>query len=233
MDQAPNRGEDLRGKTFGLWTVLEYVGKIGKSRHAYWRVQCGCPLKKIKEVVGTTLTNGHSKSCGCLRVEAGKKNATHGMTKSPEYQAWLKARRRTRDPNDPSFMDYGGRIPPITMTDELYDSFPAWFAEVGPKISSDHSIDRKNNDRGYEPGNLKWSTATEQALNRRTNKYITYNGERRTYSEWDKKMSFPKGTVKNRMKLGWSIEKILTTPVRAKMKSPAPGEATGLDKLIT
>lgn len=212
----PKRVNDLRGQTFGLLTVLEYVGPIGKCRHAYWKVQCSCPLKTIKNVVGTTLTNSDSRSCGCLRVEAGKKNATHGMTGTPEYQAWLSARKRTRDPNCPEYKRYGGATPPITMSDEFYDSFEVWNAELGPRTTPDHSVDRKDNYRGYERGNLKWSTAREQALNRRNNRYLNHEGLRLTHSQWDDKKGLRRGTTKNRVKLGWPAEKIFSTPVRYK-----------------
>lgn len=220
MTSLPPRTVDLRGKSFGLLNVLEYAGKLGGSRHAWWSVQCSCPTKKIFNVIGTTLTNGDTKSCGCLRVEAGKANVTHGMSGTPEYQAWLSARKRTRDPNCPEYYRYGGATPPITMSDELYDSFELWNAELGPRTSPDHSVDRAENMRGYERGNLKWSTAREQALNRKTNRYLEFRNVRKTWSEWDREYGFPKGTTKNRVKLGWSPEKIFSTPVRTKTKTP-------------
>jgi hypothetical protein len=222
---------DLTGKVFGRWTVLKCAGTKGKSRHQWWTVQCSCPRKTIKDVVGTSLTNGNSKSCGCLVVEVGKRNRKHGWHGTPEYQAWLSARKRTRDPNCPEYPKYGGRTPPITMSDELYDSCELFIQEAGGKRPTpNHSVDRIDTLRGYERGNLKWSTPKEQALNRRDNRYLEHEGLRLTHSQWDDKKGFRRGTVKNRVNLGWSAEKIFSTPVRYKTpKKPRPftGEVEG------
>lgn len=216
----PKRVNDLRGQTFGLLTVLECVGKLGNSRHAWWKVQCSCPTKKIFNVVGYALVRGKSKSCGCLVAEVGRRNRTHGMSKTPEYQAWISARKRTRDPKCPEYWRYGGRG--ITMTDELYDNFEPWNKELGPRPSPDHSVDRIKNEGNYERGNLKWSTAREQALNKRTNRYLEFNGIRKKWAEWEVEYGLPKGTVKNRIKLGWDAARILLTPIRPKLKNKKP-----------
>lgn len=89
----------------------------------------------------------------------------HGMCKSPEYTAWLNLKRRCTDPNHPSWKDYGGRG--ITVCDAWLASFAAFLGDVGQRPSPLHTIDRLDNDKGYEPGNCAWRTRREQQRNRR------------------------------------------------------------------
>ena len=87
------------------------------------------------------------------------------MYNTPEYTAWLKIIQRCINPNDPEYRNYGGRG--ITIWKGYRHDFEAFLNEIGRKPSPHHSIDRIINAKGYEPGNLRWATAKEQANNRR------------------------------------------------------------------
>lgn len=87
------------------------------------------------------------------------------MTRTPEHRAWRKARDRCCNPSDRNYPDYGGRG--LSMCQEWRDSFLAFYHHIGPRPSPDHSLDRIDNDRGYEPGNVRWATRAQQARNRR------------------------------------------------------------------
>ncbi len=214
----PKRVNDLRGQIFGLLTVLEYVGPIGKCRHAYWKVRCSCLLKKIFNVVGTTLTNGDTRSCGCLRVEAGKRNATHGMTGTPEYDALKNAIQRCHNPKHRSYKDYGARG--ITVCAEWRASKEQFLSDMGQRTSPKHSLDRLDNDLGYFKANCAWRTRSEQSRNRRSNRLITYLGETLTITEWGNRIGVSDNTISIRLKYGWSIQSALTTPLMRAKKSP-------------
>lgn len=82
-----------------------------------------------------------------------------------EYHSWYAAKRRCYDPKDNSFADYGARG--ITMCDEWINSFSAFMEHIGPKPSAEHTLERADNSRGYEPGNVRWATRLEQRHNRR------------------------------------------------------------------
>jgi hypothetical protein len=82
--------------------------------------------------------------------------------KRPEYQAYFDAKVRCNNPTHRLWKYYGGRGIKF-----LFTSFEQFFEEIGPRISPVHSLDRKNNDGNYEPGNVKWSTKSEQVSNRR------------------------------------------------------------------
>lgn len=159
---------NLTGQTFGRWAVLEQV--VPSGGRTRWRCQCECGVQKV--VSGSALVCGKSKSCGCLHKDlmVGRLT-THGASKSPEYVVWINMRKRCLDPSDRKYADYGGRG--IRVYDEWIGSFSAFLLHVGKRPSPSHSIDRINNDGNYEPGNVRWSTVYEQALNqrlRRTNK---------------------------------------------------------------
>ncbi len=82
-----------------------------------------------------------------------------------EWQAWRNARARCHNPRNPGYPNYGGRG--IQMAEEWRDSFPAFLAHIGPKPDPRLTVDRVDNDRGYDPGNVRWATPSEQAFNRR------------------------------------------------------------------
>lgn len=82
-----------------------------------------------------------------------------------EWQAWQNARYRCHNPRHPGYANYGGRG--IQMAASWRRSFDDFLAHIGPKPDPTLTLDRIDNGRGYEPGNVRWATKSEQALNRR------------------------------------------------------------------
>jgi hypothetical protein len=108
---------------------------------------------------------------------------------------------------------YGGRG--ITVCDEwLY--FPTFAEDMGGRPKG-MSIDRIDNLQGYSKDNCKWSTASEQARNRRNNAYLVINGIRKTAAEWAVDYSIDQSLIHIRInRLGWSTEDAVTRPVSKK-----------------
>ena len=144
----------------------------------------------------------------------------HGLSRTKEYEAWQCAKKRCFNPKDKFFHRYGGRG--ITMCEKWKNSFLIFLKDMGKAPSSKHCLDRIDNDRNYEPGNVRWATQKEQANNRtgiRLHK-ITFNGITRNITEWNKFLGFSHGVVNRRIGVyGWSVEEALTRPKFYRHKS--------------
>lgn len=143
------------GNVYGRITVIDRDFD-SKARRPKWVCQCECGNKK--SIAGDNLTKGHTKSCGCIK-------AKHGMRKTPEFEAWHAMKGRCLNPKNPAFRYYGGRG--ITICEEWKNDFLAFYNHIGERPDSKLSIDRINNDGNYEPGNVRWATAKQQANNTR------------------------------------------------------------------
>lgn len=151
--------KNLTGKRFGKLTVLSLANEEGPAR---WLCECECGNKKI--VLGTSLTNGNTTSCGCVQkhaaAETGKASRTHGETKTALYRVWCGMKTRTENPNCDHYEWYGKRG--IKVCEEWKESFTAfrnWALENGYKKGL--SIDRIDNNLGYAPNNCRWITVSE------------------------------------------------------------------------
>jgi hypothetical protein len=125
---------DLTGQRFGQLTVVERVSNSGAGK-ARWLCECNCEKQKTVIAIGSHLVSGHTKSCGCTRVQHGH---AVGRQQSSEYIAWAHMLARVRNKTNPFYQDYGGRG--ITVCDR-WNSFENFLADIGPKPSPEHSID--------------------------------------------------------------------------------------------
>lgn len=204
--------KNLTGCKFGKLTVMTYAGKkfaSGANRH-FWTCKCDCGV--IKDFSVNSLQH-NSRSCGCSHKVAsrrnGQKNKKHGLTGAPEYRAWRSMRGRCLDPKHPAYHNYGRRG--ITVCQRWLD-FESFYSDMGARPSEKHSLERKNNEKGYEPSNCRWATVKEQGQNRRTNRLVEYKGEVKSIAEWERDLGLSYGTLWARIyRRKWPINAAMTT----------------------
>lgn len=139
--------------------------------------------------------------------------------RQPEYRTWASMIRRCCNPNQAAYRSYGGRGIGVAPEWRGRGGFQRFYAFLGPKPSPGHSIDRINNARGYEPGNVRWATVQEQQRNRSSNHWIEANGERLLVVEWAERLKCRPSVISCRLRSGWPPSEAVTRPVRH-MKSP-------------
>jgi hypothetical protein len=165
----PNlRHEFHDGQRFGRLVTIEDVRLRGSRGWArYWICRCDCGT--VKAVPSGNLVAGRTSSCGCFHNDLLRQaNFKHGLSTEPEYIVWVAMLQRCGNPKNKDYPDYGGRG--ITVCDRWRD-FANFISDVGARPSSKYSIDRyPDNNGNYEPGNVRWATATEQVYNRRPQK---------------------------------------------------------------
>lgn len=218
-DQKKTMGKriDLIGKRFGRLTVIEKIGLDEKKQNVLWRCKCDCGNEDI--VRTSHLMDGSTRSCGCYARDVTSKRSTkHGDYKGDKptrlYKIWYDMKSRCKYESTNGYERYGGRG--ITVCEEWdtdYTKFKEWALLAG--YQEGLTLDRIDNNGNYCPENCRWVTMKEQARNRTTNHYITYNGETKCVTEWAEEFGIDQGLFYNRLRRGWSIEKIISTPVQS------------------
>ena len=133
----------------------------------------------------------------------------HGLMSLPEYHIWRGIRFRCFNPNSRGYHNYGGRG--ITVSPE-WDDFTVFYRDIGARPTPDHQIDRIDVNGNYCKENTRWATPKENSNNKRTNRLLTFNGETKTMEEWVEATGLTRAVIKGRLKYGWSLEKIFTSP---------------------
>ncbi len=142
-------------------------------------------------------------------------------THPAEYRAWSCMRTRCRNPKSADWKLYGGRG---IICCARWDSFANFFADMGPKPSSSHSLDRKNSNGNYEPDNCRWATPKEQANNwANRNRRVSFNGETLSLPDWAGRLGLTRESLRDRLDSGWTVEKALSTPAIRKRSRDSEG----------
>ena len=188
--------EDLTGRRFGRWLVLEETDER-KCGSVMWKCRCDCGT--VKAVSSNSLKMGKSLSCGCYNRDIITK---HGMGRTRLAGIWRNMRYRCENLNSTNADRYAKRG--IEICKEWSNSFEA-FAEwaLANGYSDELTIDRIDNNGDYEPNNCHWVTVKEQGSNKRNNVWLTHNGETHILSEWARITNQPKSRLWKRHKLGW------------------------------
>jgi hypothetical protein len=183
---------DLTGEWFDRWHVIEYVGH-SREGGAYWLCECIC--ENISVILHQCLIRGGSKSCGCRLEETRYRK--HGKTHSKEWRAWYVDKK-------------------IAVCPQWEHSFEQFLTDVGMcPVGEKLTLDRISNNRGYEPGNVRWADKKTQTENRDVTVWHTQNGKTMCLADWAREVGISASLLNVRIRnMGWSIEKALSTPAR-------------------
>jgi len=160
--------DDLTGKRYEKLVVVGLANVV--NGHTIWTCHCDCG--KVVALRGVNLKTGDTKSCGCWHRQRIRETiGTHLQTGSPEYRSWISMKARCENRKYHHYHRYGGRG--ITICERWRLSFEDFLADMGLRPSLQYTLDRKDNDGNYEPGNCQWATKLEQRHNRNDFKKVT------------------------------------------------------------
>lgn len=199
------------GTVFGNRTTVGevfYVPRTTSSRQdACVEVECSCGTREVITVVHLR------KAHGCRKC-AARQRVTHGQSSTVNrnylYYTWMNVRRRSlnRDGDNPTYQH-------VDIDPRWDESFEVFAEEVGERPSSRHSLDRRDNTKGYWPSNVRWATQTEQMRNCSTTTMLAYEGVTKALGDWADEYGLSISTLYYRAVIAeWPIEKALTKPVR-------------------
>lgn len=158
------------GTKYGMLTLVAVDHAAAKKTGCRWICLCDCG--KTVSIFTANLKRRNNPSCGCNKGRACRDcNITHGMTWTPTHNVWITMRQRCSNPKRHDWERYGGRGIKVC---ERWQTFANFLADMGEKPPG-LSIERVNNDKGYEPSNCKWADAKTQANNRHPRR--TYCGK--------------------------------------------------------
>lgn len=165
---------DMTGGRFGRLSVISYAGPHPTYGHL-WKCRCDCGTVKLFE--GKQLRVGKTKSCGCLRSELtyqrfSKGTAKKGLVKSHplEWNSYISMVNRCHNPLHKDYKYYGARGRQVCnrwrLGDDDKTGFECFLEDMAPRPSVNLTLDRVDNNGGYEPGNCRWATKEQQTQNR-------------------------------------------------------------------
>lgn len=209
-------GIDLTGQRFGRLLVLE---PAARRNGVIWRCRCDCGAEH--QVRAGHLRGGNIMSCGCLARETtaatSRKYAhlkvTHGRSHTRLDEAYKNMLRRCYDETNKRFAQYGGRG--IRVFEGWLRDKPSFFTWAlangyGPGLT----IERKDVNGNYEPGNCCWIPMARQQANTTRSRFLEWNGRRQTVADWSRELGVGYRALQNRVGRNWPVERIFTQPFR-------------------
>lgn len=197
------------GQRFGRWEIVGGPRRSSNSR-LLWLCKCDCGTER--EVVQSDLSQGKSRSCGCiLNEKRGWNLRTHGHYRDAEYNIWKCMHQRCDNPKNPSHRHYGGRN--IKICTE-WGSFEVFFADMGMRPSPQHTVGRLDNDGPYCKENCEWQLPHIQSRNTRRTRWVTIDGVKLCLKDGAAALGIPYGRVMTRVRRGWPIDLALSAPLR-------------------
>ena len=161
----PPKAKDLTGAKFKRLLVIKRNGYLSSGKRPVIAWLCRCECGRILTVRGKDLKDGHTKSCGCFNAEQRKLRIKHGMYQHPLYKVWLDMKGRcnlniTREDYKKHYVKRG-----IVICNKWENSFQEFYKWAENKWKRGLQLDRKNNNRGYNPKNCRFITGRANKQN--------------------------------------------------------------------
>ena len=185
---------------------LEFLEKLRTDSHGrvYSKFKCDCG--NVKNIREDCVKSGNTKSCGCYYRSEERIYKKHGMHMTDTYKIWSGMKRRCNDKNGKKAHLYA--LKGISY-DSSWEQFEAFFNDMGERPSG-MSLERIDGNKGYSKKNCCWATPKQQASNTVRNRYLVFNGERKTITQWAEHLGIKPNTLLYRIRRHWSLEKALT-----------------------
>lgn len=194
------------GDKFGYLTIANMPNNLRNEK-----VTCICDCGNTVEVFLSNLIKGTTRSCGCKRsFFASQSRCANGESRSILYRKWARMNTRCYNPNTHYYKNYGGRG--IKVCDEWrhsYVNFKEWAITHG--YSDELTLDRIDVNGNYCPENCRWITMAEQSNNKRTNRFLEVNGERKTLAQWSRETGLDPSLIRWRLENGKSLSECIST----------------------
>lgn len=189
------------GKKFNRLLVLRVLPSNGDGLLSECMCDCGTikitPIRKV--VCGDTI------SCGCAaRESAARINKSHGLSKTREYSIWCNMIQRCTNKNREYYPYYGGRNISVCHRWEKFENF---LLDMG-KCPKGKTLDRIDSNKDYSVKNCRWATRQQQANNRRSNKWVTYDSKTLTVAQWARELKLNENTLYGRLRRGIAPPKL-------------------------
>lgn len=198
---------DLKDKKVGYLTVIEKTNIRNSSNEYMWLCICKCGKTAIYS--SSRLNKNRVKSCGCA---IGENFVKHNQKHSRIYNIWCGMKQRCNENRGNYFS--------VKYCEEWENFIPFYEWSVANGYSDELTLDRINPLGNYEPSNCRWVTQKVQQNNRTNNTIYVLNGEKHTLSEWADITKIGRSTLSARiLKLGWSVEDAITTPLKKVRKT--------------
>lgn len=203
------RGPVRVGDRFGRWAVLSKADTRhtpGGSAKQYWFCLCDCGTKR--EVQAPHLRSGRSESCGChQRDVATALKTTHGGRDTLLYDVWTQMIQRCENPANKSYDRYGARGIKVC---EAWRQFAAFQRDMAPTYQVGLTIDRRDNNGAYEPGNCRWVGNRTNCRNQERTVRVEWNGATVALADLADIYGIKQATAYGRFKVrGWTVRQTL------------------------
>lgn len=144
-----------------------------------------------------------------------KGNIRHGGCGTLTHARWKSMMARCNNPNATNYKYYGALGIAVC---ERWHEFQSFLADMGECASRSMTLDRIDNNKGYEPGNCRWVTQAEQNKNKSDCVLLTFNGVTKNATDWAASVGISQNALNQRLYLGWSVERALTQPLKKRSK---------------